>query len=333
MTELAPSEEELPLRGERPSNPFLWVGNEFFDLYLPIIGPDCFAVYVYFARTHHSNPALKHDVRSIASSCGLKPSTVSRALEVLNRLRLVKLIRFRGSRQSECQLPDVWTIAQRQGAKFDSRTQSYRFPETVFGELTGAVSAIRARQQGKTRRKPANTAVGSCGNLSKSVSQKNTNVPPEKRQRPTRETQTGTYQLWKDERVERILSPTPSQDDELWKSKSHANEDGTPRDLLMCARIQFTGVIKDMKDHFFQPRPPLSQLKDGFKEWQDCGLGDWAVTDATRCAKTLDLVLSVPDVAKAKECLDKHHRKWNEFLARWFGCVVRLEFAGTEDGR
>ena len=96
MNEAASDCAEIPLRGEVKA-PFCCIGNEVFDVFLPIMGADCFALYSSFARRVFSNPKLRHTVRDLADATGIGVSTVSRSLEILEHLRLVKLIRFGGS--------------------------------------------------------------------------------------------------------------------------------------------------------------------------------------------------------------------------------------------
>jgi len=242
MTESGSTDPNFPLRGKKPSHPFLSIGNELFDLYVPIMGADCFAVYAYFTRRWHCDPTLRHNTRSIAQSCDMSTSTVSRALEVLEHLRLVKLTRFGGSRESECQLSDSWAVATHLGATFDRKTLSYRFPDSVFEKLASEVCEIRTRQQRKA-------AASSCGNLSVTVSQRNTCLSPEKRQRPIRETQAGSHLIRKEERIERTISPNPpSQADSVGLTKTDPDKD-EPDGLLRWARNKFTGVIDDMRNH------------------------------------------------------------------------------------
>jgi hypothetical protein len=330
MNESEPTDEEFPLRGEKPPRPFLWIGYEFLDLYLPIIGPDCLAVYAYFARRHYFDNTLKHDIRNIAQSCGLKSSTVSRALEVLNQLKLIKLIRFGGNRQSECQLSDVWTIATRLGATFDRKTHSYRFPEPVLKQLTAEVGDIRARQQGKSDRNTSESAVSPCGNPSVSVT-------PEKHQRVTRETQayhqrdaSGDPSNIERKRIKETPTPTPTpnETDEAHKDKSFPNKDEKEGWLLAWVRIKFTGVMKDIRDHLLNSRPHSLHLTNGFSDWRSFGFGSLAVQSWRD--EDLTLVLSTNDPEAARRGLDKYRKLWQASLRKWYECEVRVEFVKAE---
>ena len=323
MSETGGNSLEIPARKKNPSHPFLWIGNEVFDLFLPIVGTDCFAVYAYFVRRYHSDPFLKHDIRNVADSCGLSASTASRACEVLEHLRLLKLCRFGGSRQSECELFDSWAVALRLGAEYDSNSKSYRFPAHVSQRLKSEIRTIRERQQGHAQ--GAIAATNTCGNPALRVSRRNSSVSPEKCQRATRETQTGSHLLRKEERTERILAPTPSQDGELWKTKNHANEDGPVLEPLRSARVLFTGVRNDMKDHLLNTsRPPMSRLTNAFEDWRS-GFESLGVERVTECRRILVIVLSACDPAAARRVLEKYRQKWNKSLQKWFNREVEVE--------
>jgi hypothetical protein len=338
MSESSSTDAGLPLRGEKPSHPFLWIGNEVLDLYVPIIGPDCLAVYAYFSRRYHPDHTLRHDIRSIARSCCLNPTTVSRALEVLNHLQLVKLIRFGGSRQSECQLPDVWTIVNRLGAKFDPRTQSYRFPEPVFKQLTAEVCEIRVRQQGKTDGKTAKSASSPSRNPNISASQRNTTLSPEKRQHPTRETRAGTHLIQKKERIKEVPSPTSSPDSEGWgNAKNIPYEDGLEKDVplvraqfnglidairnatgnirsdadLQSARAKFNGVMDDLKDALLiTNRPVVPHLTRSSDDWNEFRFNSLRVVAVARHGNERLLTLETDDVPATQRGLAKYRKRW-----------------------
>lgn len=333
MSESASTDAEFPLRGEKPSHPFLWIGNETLDLYVPIMGPDCLAVYAYFARRFHANRTLTHDIRSIAPQCGLKPSTVSRVLEVLEHLQLVKLFRFGGSRQSECQLSDAYTIAARLGAAFDSNTQTYRLPEQVSERLKAEVCAIREAQQGKAYRKTRKPGVSLGGNLKLSASQRSASVSQTRRQRSTRETQTGTHLIRKEERIEKNPTPTPTPNGsgDTEKDKDSPDED-EPDGQLRWARIKFTGVIEDIRAHLLDTnRPPSPHLANGYGDWKVFEFGSLAVEAVEWNGKTLELTLSASDPIAARAGLEKYHRIWEASLRKWFSREVRVVFQSTPD--
>jgi len=326
MSESASTDAEFPLRGKKLPHPFLPIGHELFDLYVPIMGADCFAVYAYFVRRRHSDPTLRHDIRSIAPSCDMSASTVSRALEVLEHLQMVKLTRFGGSRDSECQLSDSWTVATRLGATFDSNSQSYRFPAQVSERLKAEVCAIRERQQGKANRKTRKPGAIPCGNLRLSASQRNTSVSRETRQRSTRETQTGTHLIQKEERIERTPSPNPPpQGDTAKPGKTNPDEDEQD-ELLRWARIKFTGVMKDIRSHLLDTsRPPAPHLANGFAEWEKSGFNSLAVERAEWHGESLTLMLSASDAEATRRGLYRYRKKWRAVLRKWYECEVHVE--------
>lgn len=244
---------------------------------------------------------------------------------------MVKLIRFGGSRQSECQLSAVWTIATRLGARLDPKTQSYRFPERVFNQLTAEVCEIRARQQGKPDGKTAESAVISYENPSLSVSQRNTCLSLEKGQRPARETQTGTHLIQKEERIKETPTPTPTPNrrGEAQRDEALPDEGKKRASPLLWARIKFIGVMKDMGNYLLNSRPLSPHLANGFKDWQSFGFDSLAVK-AWR-DEELTLVLSANDPEVARRGLEKYRTRWEASLRKWYECEVRVEL--TEAGR
>lgn len=325
MSDRGPKNVEYPERGKKSSHPFFWIGHDAFDLYVPIMGPDCFTVYSYFARRYHSDPTLKHDIRSLAQSCGMSPSTALRACEVLEHLRLLKLRRFRGSRQSECQLFDSGAAAERLGAKYDPEMKSYRFPAQVSERLHSEIHGIRERQQGHAKGAKAATIL--CGNLPLRVSRRNTSVSPEKRQRATRETQAGTHVIRKEKRSERTPTPTPTPSDSGRPQTEETDSDkDEPGGLLRWARMRFTGVINDMRNHLLDTNvPPIPRLQNGYQDWNESGFGHMAIEGAKFHGGVLALAISAPDPAAARWGLEKYRRTWDESIRRWFEGDVRVE--------
>ncbi len=326
MNESASTNAEFPLRGKKLPHPFLSIGNELFDLYVPIMGADCFAVYAYFARRWHSDPSLRHDVRSIAQSCDMSASTVSRALEVLEHLQMVKLTRFGGSRDSECQLSDSWTVATRLGATYDSNSQSYCFPAQVSERLKAEVCAIRERQRGEAPVKTKATSVP-CGNLRLGVSRGNTSVSPVKGQRCTGKTQMGTHLIRKEERTKDSPLPTstPNGNGGANRAKDSPDED-EPDGLLKRSKAKFIAAINELEDYLFDTRrPSISRLKNGAQEAKDFGFASLAVETAQWSGETLVLTLSARDPAAASKGLKKYHRTCEPSLRKWYGCKVEWE--------
>ena len=312
MSEPPSNDAEIPARGKKLPHPFLPIGNEVFDLFLPIMGADCFVVYAYFVRRHYSDPTLRHDIRSVADSCGLSPTTALRACEVLEHFSLVKLRRFGGSRQSECELPDSWDVATRLGAEYDSQSKSYLFPAQVSKRLYTEVREIRERQQGQKKGSKAPKIV--CGNLPLRVSRRSTGVSPEKRQRAIRETQAGTHLIQKEERSERTPTPTPTpRNSSATQTEKADPEKDDPSGLLPWARMKFTGVIDDMRNHLLDTsKPPHPRLRNGYQDWEEFGFAHMAIEAAEFRGAVLMLVITAPNPAAANRGLAKYHRAWAE---------------------
>jgi hypothetical protein len=324
MNEAASDYAEIPPRGE-PTPPFCWVGNEVFDVWLPIMGADCLTLYALFARRVYFDPKLKHTVRELAEATEIGITTVSRCLKILEYLRLVKLTRFGGSKDSECELKDSWFAANRLGVTYDSGTHSYSLPPQVAQRLISEVKAIREKQQGKMPQSTPRGAPRTCGKPPLRVSQRNASVSPAIRQRAARETQTGTHLIREEGRTEEVLSPTPSHDGEAQKAKDSPDED-EPDPLLRWARIKFTGVMKDMGNHLLDSsRPPVPHLANGFAEWERFGFDSLAVEAAAWRGEVLVLVLSASDPAAARRGLDKYRKKWEASLHKWYKCEVNVE--------
>lgn len=330
MNASVPIDVDLPLREKKPTRPFCWVGNEIVDLYVPIIGPDCFAVYIYFARRYHSNPTLKHDVREIACSCRLKPTTVCRSLEVMEHLQLIQLVRFGGSRKSECKLLDVWGVASRLGAEFNAKTQLYHFPETVIARLVMEVREIRMRQQGKAGQNRAIPIAPTCGNPGVSISQRNASLSPEKLQCPFRETQAGPHLLIKEEKIINILKPPPQSQAE--KTKSLPDELGAVEDLRW-ARVKFDGFMHDLKNYVFALRRYPPHLMKGFDDWRSFGFESLAVKRVSWNGAKLVLVLFARDPEAAQKGLEKYRKTSQSILRTWFECDVSVDLTQAQPER
>jgi hypothetical protein len=324
MNEAAPDAAEIPPRGEIKA-PFCCIGNEVFDIFLPIIGADCFMLYTFFVRRVYSDPKLRHTLRGLADATGIGISTVSRSLEILEHLRLVKLTRFGGSKESECELKDSRVVLSRLGAKYQSKTLSFSLPLKVAERLKAEVLALREKQQGKSSPIGMNSAPRNCGNLTFPVSQRNASVSPAIRQRSARETQTGSHLLQEERRNEEVLSPTPFLVHKSQTAKDSPDEDGPDSDLRW-AQAEFTGVMKNMGSHLLNSsRPPNPHLTNGYADWQEFGFNSLGVERVSWRGETLVLVLSATDPAAARRGLDKYRKRWEESLYEWYECKVDVE--------
>lgn len=306
--------------------PFFCIGNEVFDVFLPIMGIESLAIYAWFRRMEFSNPSLAHTLRVISKDTGIGVTTVSRSLEILEHLGLVKLTRFGGSKGSECQLPDSKEVANKQGAKYNPKTLSYSLPPQVAQRLKAEVKALRERQQGRTPQTAVSYPQHGCGNRPAPVSQRDASISPEIRQRSTRETQTGAYLLQEEGRNEDVPSPTPSRSGNADSAKTLPNKDG-PDELLKQAVNKFTGVMKDMRDHLLgSNRPQAPHLANGFDDWQEYGFSSMAVEAVARRGEDLELMLSADNPAAALCGVEKYRQEWNESLRKWFAVAVQVDF-------
>jgi hypothetical protein len=314
---------------EQDRPPFFMLGNEILDVFQPIMGPHCFTIYSLLARRAFKNPELKHSLRELAGATKLGASTVSRSLEIMVQLGLVKLVRRGGSQDSECELLNSWEAAKRLEATYEKKSLSCALPREVRLRLEKEVKEIRARQQGKKAQNVRSGALRTCENPSLRVSQRDASVSLVRRQRSTRETQTGTHLLLEKRRIEKVPSPTPSHERTMQSPKDFPNE-REPALLLKWATDRFNGVIDNMRAHLLDTGKPLNaHLANGYAEWQQFGFGSLAVEAAAMGGNVLTLVLSASDAAAAREGLKKCHRVWDAGIREWFGddVEVKLEMA------
>jgi DNA-binding transcriptional ArsR family regulator len=310
--------------------PFFQIGKEVLDVFLPIMGADCLTIYAHFASEVFFDPSLKHNVRDLASTTSLSRSTVSRSLEILEHLRLVKVIRFGGSRDSECRLLDSWVVASCLGAQYDSNTHSYSIPRQTVQRLEAEVKAIRDRQQGKWCKSNFHDSSNACGNHPISVSQRNAVVSPERRQRTTRGTRARSHLIREERTIGNIPTPTPSHDDgEAQKDKSSSDEDELDP-LLRWAQIKFTGVMNDLGDHLLDTsRPPTPHLVNGAADWKEFGYNSLAVEATVRQGEVLVLRLSASDPAAARRGLERYRKTWEAALRKWYEGEVDVNVQET----
>lgn len=320
---------EIAPRG-KPKPPFFCLGNELCDVFLPIIGAECFAVYAYFVRREFTDPKLKHSIREVAAATKLSPATVSRSLEILEHLALLQLTRFRGSKESECKLRDSREVALSLGAEYHKKTLSFALPPDVAQRLTSELKALHEKQQGKAARR----APGGCGNPIRDVSQRNASVSLVTHQRSASETQDAPYLLIIERTIKEDLSPTPFLTWKTEKAKGLPGDGNAPQqEDLTWARAKFDGVMKDIRSHLDTSRPVNANLTNGYTDWQQFSLGSLAVARTSWSGEMLCLVLSASDPAAAQRGLGKYSRKWEESVRKWYGCEVQVELIQAEHGR
>lgn len=304
-------------------SPFFQIGNEVADVFLPIIGTDCFAVYSYLVRCQFKNPELEHSIAEVKERTGIGISTVSRSLEIMASVGLIQLIRRGGSQKSKCKLCDTEKAAEDLGAVYDKSTLSWSLPREASQQIQAKIEAIRQRQQAKGASK-CSTA---CGNPPVCVSRGNAGISPEKRQSAARETQTGTHLLREERRIEEspTPTPTPTESSAAPEDKDSPDED-EPDGLLKWAVAQFTGPMNDLGDHLFDTsRPPAPHLANGAADWTEFGFDSLAVDEAARRGGLLVLTLGADDPAAAQLGLEKYRERWEASFRQWYGCEVEWE--------
>ena len=309
------SRPQTERRKDRKS-PFFLIGSEIAEVFLPIIGRDCFTIYAYLVSRHFKNPELEHSILGLKEVTGMGTSTVCRSLEIPARLGLIQLIRRGGSQKSKCRLPKTEEVAERLGAIYQKSELSWSLPKEAKQCLQARIEAIRQRQQGKGTKRASNA----CGNGRNLVSQRNAGVPLEKRQRVTRETQTGSN-LLREEVRSKENSETQKDNG---KDKSSPDEDEP--DGLKWARAKFVGAINEWEDWLFDTsRRPVPYLANGAADAQKFGFKSLAVEAARRRGDGLVLTLSANNPAAARDGLDKYRKSFSKCLRKWFGCEVDWE--------
>jgi hypothetical protein len=304
-------------------SPFFQTGSEIADVFLPHIGPDCFAVYSYLLRWRFKNPELEHTVLELKHRTGLGVSTVCRSLEIISSVGLIEHIRRGGSQKSKCKLCDPEKAAESLGAVYEKRTLSWSLSQEASQRIQAKIEAIRQRQQGKSTQKSSSVS----GNRPVRVSQRNAGISPERRQRATRETQTGAHLIQEEVRSKESLTPTPLPEKqcEAEEDKDSPNED-EPDSLLKLAIAKFTGVMNDLGDYLFDTnRPPLPHFANGATEWDSFGFSSLAVETVSWRGEVLMLMLSASDPVAAQRGLEKYHRQWDAGLLKWYKCEVQCE--------
>ena len=330
MNKTAQHDEDIPipLRGA-PIEGWRWQDNEVSIVFQPIIGPAATALYCHLTGKGFGAP-FKYTLRGLAEETGRGRATIWRAMSVLERIGMVRLRTGGGSQPSECSLVDLKKLAARLGASQDKKRASYVLAPCRVEELKSQIAALRNSMEVKhptgnesqsvSGEKLARSGIASLFLLG---SKRDASVSPERRQRSTRETQTGTHLLQEEGRNEKVPSPTPSHEEA--QPKNSANEDGSDA-LLKCARDLFNGVIDDMRAHLLDTnKPPNSNLANGYADWTKFGFNGLAVEVAARRGEVLVLVLSAIDPAEARRGLDKYRKTWEGSFLNRFGGKVQIE--------
>lgn len=130
-----------------------WVDNEVADCYQPIVGADAIWVYCRIARNAHGawivSPKVRSDdtrvsLREMADWCGKSVDTVSRCLQVLEYVGLLRAVRGEKAK-GRYALADVKDLVTREGGLYDPGMGSFRLPAERVAELKRQVCELRLK--------------------------------------------------------------------------------------------------------------------------------------------------------------------------------------------
>jgi hypothetical protein len=262
----------------------------------------------------------------------MSPTSVARAIQILDLVGLIKRLPTSGNRKSTCQLFDVKALAESHGAMRPRGSSHFELPEPTRERLEAQVRAIRQCQQAKPKARVLNSGkmnaeiVTLSGFQSHfSVSQRDATVSHLIRQRATRETQTESHLIQQEGRIEEGPTPTPTPSESGAAQKDKDSPDEDEPDPLQLATHAFIGVMNDLGDHLFDTsRPPAPHLANGAADWEAFGLNSLGVEAAAWRGEALELVLSASDPAAALRGLEKYRKNWEAALRKWYGCEVKI---------
>ena len=320
MSKPAPIRIETAQAPDKP--PFFRTGNEVIQIFLPVMGSDCFAVYSALRCQEFSNRELRHTIRGLARSTGMSASTVSRSLDILSALELLRIVHRGGCQESTCQLTDSAEVAAALGARYTRSSVSWSLPADATLRLQLQVKAIRARHQ----RQSANAPDSVCGNPTAGVSHRNAGVSDEARQRPAAETLAESYLYRKEVRKKEDLSPTPFQERGADENRTSAAEDNDKAKRKQ-AQDRLNGVLDDLKDHLLNTdRPTLSGLTEGYTDWTESGFRDWEAVSISQQNDCFLLSIAAPEPAAAQRGAEKYQKFLATQFEEWFGVKVQPAF-------
>jgi hypothetical protein len=146
------TEEVTGLRNERKPCHF-WVDNEVADCYQPIVGADAIWVYCRIARNAHGawivSPKVRAgdtrvSLREMAEWCGKSVDTVSRCLQVLEHVGLLRAVRG-AKAKGRYALADVKDLVMSEGGLYDREMGSFQLPAERVAELKRQVCELRLK--------------------------------------------------------------------------------------------------------------------------------------------------------------------------------------------
>lgn len=315
--------------GRHPGNsdtlsagPFYTLPKALTDVFQPHMPPAAFAIYAVLARRNNLTANPNNSMRELATAANLSLATVLRSIETLVRLGLVEKIQRGGSQANEYRLANVREVAEKWGAVYEKHTVSFSLSPENAKRLRGAITTQKTNQRGQ------GGAPATPPGVSPLVRQRSHG----KRQRTTRETQTGTHLIREERRIEEGPTPTPTPNDggDAEQPKDPPDED-EPDPPLKMARTIFTGPMNDLRAYLFDTsRPPAPHLANGAADWRDFCFDSLAVERARWRGKTMELVLRASDPDAARRGLEKYQRRWNESLRKWYECEVEVFLVKAE---
>ena len=192
------AEIQVPLRGA-PTKGWCWQDNELYTIFQPIIGAYAVAIYCTLTAMAFGSPSVQYSVRVLAESTKLSTTTVLRALELTECVRLIRLRKGSGSRKDICEFVDPKALAQSLGAVYKPKTASFMLSKETTERLKAEVRSLKTKQQGKwegTRPLAIDSTTEDVLQISEftaiASSRRSASDSLAVRQRFTRETQTGS---------------------------------------------------------------------------------------------------------------------------------------------
>jgi hypothetical protein len=225
---------------------------------------------------------------------------------------------------------DLKELCRYLGGAREKHPASYMLPESTVEQMRAKIQQLRIEQSGKgssKRERDGQSKAGKgSGNLFPAVSQRNTSVPQVKQQCFASETQAPPHLLQQNTKHANCPIPNPlTHDGEAQNNKNRSDPDKQePDELLRWARMRFTGLVDDIRNHLLdKSKPPNLRFQNGYQDWEEFGFGHMAVKAAKFCGDILVLTISAPDPAAAQRGLVKYHRTWDLSTLKWFEGEVR----------
>jgi len=155
---------DVKLRDQRKPG-WCWQDNELYDAFGPVIGPNAVTVYTHMTRNCYGTE-IRCSSRELAASSGLSKDTVLRAMRVMERIRMLRVVAGGRGKVAECHLVDLKELAANYGGIHDWKRQSYVFSAQQLTALkalaAGDPSAIATVAVGDSSA-AATVAVGDSG--------------------------------------------------------------------------------------------------------------------------------------------------------------------------